>query len=254
MRRKILTVIQILLVCIIVFAGANIVRIYHGYRKGQRFYEGLREAHVSVISGAETSPRADAAEQLPQTCPITVDFDALLHENGEITGWLYSPDGKVNYPVVQAENNDKYLRHDLYGNYLVSGTVFADCGCTAPGECANYIVYGHNMDDGSMFGSLLGYKEQSYYDAQPTLYYLTPKKNFKIELLTGGVVDRDSLIYDCNADADELCDFIEGLYKNGTFAAQSKYSDGDRLITLSTCSYEYDSARFVIVGRLTELD
>lgn len=259
-RKHILTAVRIVLVCIIVLAGVNVVRIYNGYRKGQRFYEDLRSAHVSLLEAVEAAPRADGADSADvptseaPSCPISVDFDALKAENSEIVCWLYSPDGKINYPVTQAADNNKYLRHDLYGNYLVSGTLFADCACAAPGECKNYVIYGHNMDDGTMFGSLLGYKKQSYYDAQPTLYCLTAEKNYKIELLTGGIVDSGSLIYDCTADSESLRDFIEELHENGTFTSADRYSEDDRLITLSTCTYEYSTARFIVIGRLVELD
>ena len=71
---------------------------------------------------------------------------------------------------MQAEDNDRYLRRDLNGKYLVSGTVFVDYRNGVIGEDCNYIVYGHNMKDGTMFSSLAKYKEQSYYGNDRVCY------------------------------------------------------------------------------------
>ena len=101
--------------------------------------------------------------------PISIDFDSLLSRNKDVIGWLYCPDTVINYPVVQGENNDQYLRKDLDGKYLVSGTLFADYRNGALGEDANYIIYGHNMKNGTMFSLLAKYKQQSYYDKHPVI-------------------------------------------------------------------------------------
>ena len=91
-----------------------------------------------------------------------------------MTGWLYCPDTALNYPVVQGKDNIKYLQRDLDGKYLASGTLFVDFENGALGEDTNYIIYGHNMKNGTMFAQLSGYKSQEFYDAHPYAMLLTP--------------------------------------------------------------------------------
>ena len=154
---------------------------------------------------------------------------------------------------MQAEDNDQYLRRALNGKYLVSGTVFVDYRNGAIGEDANYIVYGHNMKDGSMFSSLAKYKEQSYYDEHPVMYYLTPDGDYKIELYAGLVVKRDALIYVPNPEETEFAEFLTNAKANSTFKSDIELTENDTLITLSTCSYEYNNARYIVVGKMDRL-
>lgn len=255
-RKTVLWILRVVLLALVVFAAANVVRIFYGYRTARRFYDTLRESFAVTLLPASPSEEQEGLTSESPTCPIMVDFDALREENGEVVGWIYAQDGSLSYPVVQSADNSKYLRRDLYGNYLVSGTVFADYRCTLPGEDKNYILYGHNMDDGSMFAPLLEYKEQSYFDAHPTLYYLTPEANFKIELLCAGVVDMNSPIYANELDDTQLEASLAELRENGTCSSDAEVAAEDRLITLSTCSYSYGSSseRFVVIGRLARLD
>ena len=256
MKRKIvLWILRIVLTAALVFATVNIMKIFYDYHTAQNFYDTIRESFAVTLPTDSPSEKQDGVEPDAPSCPIEVDFDALREINPDVVGWIYSPGTEICYPVVQAENNDKYLRHDLYGNYLVSGTVFVDYRCASPEECKNYVIYGHNMDDGSMFASLLGYKKQSYYDEHPVLYYLTPEKNYEIELFVGGVVDMDSVIYESDPEPDELEELLTLLSSVGTFKSDVTASAGDSLVTLSTCMHSYESSkeRFIVVGRLVEI-
>ena len=111
------------------------------------------------------------------------------------------------------------------------------------------------MKNGTMFGYLPHYKEQSYFEEHPKMFLLTPEQNYVIEVMAGYVTRADSELYNnfCpDAEKKELLvqnwlegsDFISGVYP----------SPGDRFITLSTCSYESDDARYVLVGILKELN
>ena len=254
MRKAVIVILFLLLSGILVFASYMAIKEVREYEEAEQLYEDLQDEFVETKSTEETEPDETVESTVPtEVAPITVDFTSLLNQNDDIVGWIYCPDTLINYPVVQAEDNDRYLRRDLNGKYLVSGTVFVDYRNGAIGEDANYIVYGHNMKDGSMFSSLAKYKEQSHYDEHPILYYLTPSGDYKIELYAGIVIKRDALIYVPNPDETDLAEFLRNAKEKSTFQSDVEIAENDTLITLSTCSYEYDNARYIVIGKLISL-
>lgn len=254
MRKALRAFIIVLLVVIMVFSAFMIIKTMWEYSEADDIYKDLQSEFVETkseedVNTDDTKSNTEALE----TAPISVDFASLLEQNLDIVGWLYCPDTPINYPVVKGKDNSQYLRADLNGKYLVSGTVFTDYRNGAVGEDANYIVYGHNMKNGTMFGSLVKYKAQSYYDEHPVLYYLTPNGDYKIELYAGIVVKRDSVIYSPNPAETEFDEFMAYAKEHSTFHSDVEITENDMLITLSTCSYEYSNARYILVARICAL-
>lgn len=252
-HRKFIKIINTVLIAVFVMAVFNIGKIYYDYNKADNIYEVMQDEYIAtkdVESNSEATQGND--EQPPKSTepPIAIDFDALLNRNEDVIGWLYCPDTVINYPVVQGKNNDQYLRKDLDGKYLVSGTLFADYRNGELNEDANYIIYGHNMKNGTMFSSLAKYKQQSYYDQHPIMYYLTPDGNYKLELFAGLVVKRDDKIYLPNQSEEEFTELIEKYRAKSTFKTNVELKYSDTIVTLSTCSYEFDNARYIVIGRL----
>ena len=227
----------------VVFAVSafQIIKITHDYKTADKANTELQERFVQEIQPTNEEEKIQI--------PISIDFDALKQENSDIIGWIYCPDTPINYPVVKGKDNNQYLRTDLKGKYLVSGTIFADYRNGNVGEDSNYIVYGHNMKNSTMFGTLVKYKEQSYYDAHPILYFLTPDKNYIIELCAGAVVKRDSDIYKTTLNDNTVADFIA----KSTFKSTVTIEKGENIITLSTCSYEFNNARYVLIAKLKKI-
>ena len=254
MRKAVRVILILLLLGILVFASYMAIKEVREYEEAEQLYEDLQEEFVETKPSKDTEPDETTEQTEPvEVAPITVDFTSLLEQNSDVVGWIYCQYTPINYPVVQTEDNDRYLRRDLNGKYLVSGTVFVDYRNGEIGEDANYIVYGHNMKDGSMFSSLEKYKEQAYYDEHPILYYLTPDEDYKIELYAGLVVKRDALIYVPNPDETGFAEFLHNAKESSTFLSEVEITDNNTIITLSTCSYEYENARYIVVGKLLRL-
>lgn len=248
-------IIILILALLLMFSVVQIIKTTYDYRKSQQVYESLQNEFVETQGIEDTEPDMSIQPiETVETAPITIDFNSLLEKNNDVVGWIYCQDTPINYPVVQAENNDYYLRRDLNGKYLVSGTVFVDYRNGTIGEDGNYIIYGHNMKDGTMFSSLTKYKEQSYYDDHPILYYVTPNADYKIELYAGIVVKRDVLIYVPNPDETDLDNFLIDAKEKSTFKSEVEITENDTLITLSTCSYEYNHARYIVIGKKSKLE
>ncbi len=254
-------VLIIVLSLVFVFALIQTARVFYDRKKASDAYEDLQDmVIVEETSSPETDPSETTGEPSDTTPEettaafIEVDFKTLQEKYPDVVGWLYCEGTPLNYPVAQGKDNNQYLRHLLSGKYNTAGTLFADYRNAVIGLDDNYIVYGHNMKDGSMFGSLVKYKQQSYYDEHPVIYLLTPDRTYCIELLAGYVTSVTSDAYRLNFDSAELMDkYVEEAIKKSTFKSNADYKSGDRLITFSTCSYEYTNARYVVVGLIKEI-
>ncbi len=147
----------------------------------------------------------------------------------------------------------KTIRRLTDGSWNMAGTLFLDYRCKADFSDSPSIVYGHNMKNDSMFGILPNYAEQSYFDEHPTMYLLTPETDYRVDLFAGYVTPSDSEAYQLQFSEDEKQQFIEQAKEQSDFTADVEVSADDCLLVLSTCSYEYSDARYVLIGKLTEL-
>ena len=111
------------------------------------------------------------------------------------------------------------------------------------------------MKNGSMFKSIVGYRKQEYYDAHPVIYFLTPEHDYKIELFAGYTTPADSDTYTFMfSDRDSFMSYISECVSQSDFSSEVEVTENDRIMTLSTCTYEYSDARYVVQGRLTEIE
>ena len=199
-------------------------------------------------------PDEEPTEEIYPPAPIQVDFEALREKNEDVVAWIYCPDTPINYPVVQAEDNEYYMHRLLNGKENASGTLFMDYRNAADLSDWNSVIYGHNMKNGSMFGILTHYKQPSYFEEHPEIFLLTPEQDYVIKVVAGFVTPEDSELYNDFAPDEEnrerlLREWMEASFFDSGYEPAAE----DRLITLSTCSYEYSNARFVLVGILKKL-
>mgnify|MGYP002524453035 CR=1 FL=1 len=253
--------IIVLAVCVglFVYSGLNLIKINKEYKEARDYYDELSETYVSVAQEPEEDTTSDAVEvdesaADKEICPITVDFNNLLATNKDVCAWIYSPDTVINYVVVQGEDNNNYLHHKLDGTYNASGTLFIDCECSPNFSGANTIIYGHNMKDGSMFASLHNYVDQSYYDAHPIMYISTPAGDYKLEIFSCFTCDFDADTYTLSfASEAEYSAFLNKMVSQSNVKTNVSVDSSERIVTLSTCTYEYDNARYVVMGKLVPM-
>ena len=252
-KRVLLTILQVVCVVVMLVAAVKIFTTLRERYKSHSYAERLEQQVVRIVTpAAETrQPTQESEAVFDETCPISVDFDALA--GTDIVAWLYCADPAVSYAVVQGRDNDQYLHALPDGSYSYAGTPFMDYRNAADLTDLNTIIYGHNMKDDSMFSAFMNYKEQSYYEAHKRMYLVTPTRAYRIELLAGCITDAASSIYDLCGSADEKNALLADATASSTFRADISASVDDRLVTLSTCSYEFTDARYVLIGRLTEI-
>lgn len=217
---------------------------------GYKIYKYLSEEKANKELNDELIEKAVVENQTKYQLPINVDFSALKEENEDIVGWIYSENTPINYPVVQSEDNNYYLRRLINGKYNIAGSLFMDYRNNSNLKDNNTIIYGHNMKNDTMFGPLLEYRSQEYYNNHKILYYFTPEKNYIIKLFAGYTSSVESDIYNLSIiDENEIQDLIS----KSDFKSDVEVKEEDKIMTLSTCAYEYDGARYVIMGVLNEI-
>ena len=266
--RKILRTLLALAACgALVFGSVNLAHYIRESKESIALKEKLIEEAV-VIKTPETTAADEAAApaeeteagtekqatRLPrETAPVGVDFHVLTAANEDIIGWLYSPDTPINLPVVQGIDNDYYLNRMIDGTVNGAGTLFVDYR-NAPGFTDyNTVIYGHNMKNKEIFGTLADYKEPAYFAEHPVMWLLTPDGDYKVELVAGCITPSDSEMYTFDQTAEAVLATVRQAIEESTFVSDVEIAEGDRFLTLSTCSYEYENARYVLIGKLMEL-
>lgn len=248
----------IVLALLLVLSVTQTALILKDREEAEDYYGDLQDIVSSdLILDVTTEPTGDDVATFPEEqdpIPVSIDLPALQALYPDVIGWLYCEDTPVNYPVAQGYDNNQYLRHLLNGNYNTAGTIFADYRNGDIGSDHNFVIFGHNMKNDTMFGSLVKYKNQDYYDAHPTFHYFTVDHVYRIELVAGYVTSISSDAYKVNFENEEqLQSYVDEAIKKSTFKSNVEYVAGNRIVTLSTCSYEFTNARYVVIGVLKEI-
>lgn len=268
--KQLLSVLRYLLIalclCGICYSGWQLWQIYHTYQEGKALYAELSsrvvtETEPSTSSDVRDTPPSfeESADQTGESSEvdigISVDFTALKEINPDIVGWIYGPDTGISYPVVQGSDNEYYLHHLLDGTYNKNGTIFVDVQNSPGFADQNTILYGHHMKNGTMFAALEQYREQEYYEQHPVFYLLTPEGNYQLDIFSACVISANDEVYQTQFDEeDSFRLWINRQAARSDVISTVSVGEADRVITLSTCAYDFEDARYVVLARLTSLN
>lgn len=236
-----------LLVMVVCLAAIGF--IVFNYLQGQQAYD-------KIADEAAFNPPTDA-EQV-NLADLSVDWDALRAINSDVVAWIYVPGTNINYPVVQGTDNEKYLKTDFYGttNWVVSdGCIFLEYTNSPKFTDANSIMYGHNMNDGSMFASLSGLENQSAFDASRTVFVLTPNGNFKLKTFAlDHVAADDPLVQTSFASVEEMTEYVQDKIDRSSVAADDipAASEMHQIFGFSTCDNLASNGRWVLFAYIEE--
>ncbi len=169
---------------------------------------------------------------------INFNFKALLKLCEDGVGYIYQDDTVVSYPILQAEDNDKYLRHLMNGEYNVAGSLFVDYAFEDGLNSRYSIIYGHNMDDGSMFGTLTKYKDEEYYKEHPEFQIFVGDRGYVYYVYAAAQVPIDSFVFNYNEMTDE--EFLEFMAEAKELTDYEidipvKITEHSHVVLLSTC-------------------
>ena len=192
-------------------------------------------------------------------------IELLLKENSDFKGWITVPNTKIDNPIYQTDNNDFYLTHNQQKQKSVYGALFFDCKnvITESETDKNLVIYGHHMKNGSMFANLTKYKQLSFYKQNPTIEFSTlyKKGTYKIYaafVLNASKADDNDYIYNISRksfiDDDDFDSWVNEARERSLINTGVDVKNGDNIITLVTCTYDFDNARFVVMARETRED
>ena len=233
--------------------------------------EMVTEAPVEYPVQTNSAPQELSALVLPEQAEETGDeqpeekpamlqqYVGLYEENRDLVGWLSIEGMKIDYPVMQNGDDKYYLHRDFYGNDSKYGCLYVrkqadlDAG-------TNFIIYGHNMKDGSMFGDLDLYGKESFFKEHPTVSFdtLYEERTYEIVAVFRSQVynaDDDVFKYYQFYEADtqeEFEDFYSNIKELSLYDTGVEAAFGDTFLTLSTCAYHVKDGRLVVVAKWRE--
>lgn len=177
---------------------------------------------------------------------VVVDIQALQNINPDVIGWIcFDSDELPSYPILYSGDDETYLRTDIYGNQSTAGCIFLE-GANNP-DINDYhtIIYGHNMRNQSMFGSLKKYKTEAFYEEHPYFTVYTEDMAYRYQIFAFRDVPETHQVYTVGFAPDEIYeDFIEELMQHSYEDTGVNVTPNDKIITLSTCSAK--GMRFVL--------
>lgn len=225
----------IMFLCVIVIA--SIVVLY--VRDGTAF-DRLRE---DVITQEEDDEEGDG---------FKVNWDKIKNKDAVAWIWFKSIE-EISYPVMQADDNSYYLHRNTKEQYSFAGSIFMDYHNNYDFSDQNTIIYGHNMADGTMFGSLKKLMDDEFYSKHPYFYiYTRDGRMLKYQIFSASVIQPSSSIYTyAFGDLEKYQEYIDTWVNNSMYDAGTKPSVNDRIVTLSTCT-QHGSKRFAVQGYLVK--
>lgn len=189
---------------------------------------------------------------------ITIDWDGLKDINKDLIAWIVIPNADINYPIVQASDNNYYLKHNFNNEASDAGTLFTDAAYMAfSGN--NTAIYGHNMRSGIMFADLNNYTESAYFNENTTLYLHTPQLSYLGEIFAIVKTSTNSDIYQLSTSNNlDINHSINLILEQATNKKDIEFNEDDQFISLVTCSYENDYYaiynRYIIYVKLEKIN
>lgn len=187
-----------------------------------------------------------------------VSFDELRAINPDVCAWVTMDGTKIDYPVVQGETNIYYLNTDVYGKFALAGSIFLDTRCSNAFNEPYALLYGHSMQNDTMFGALSHYKDAKFFGENTAGSLVTPDASFDLATIACVLVPSgDRTIFEPPSWSEGvagLLDSVEGSavqVNNATLEMTRSRGAGAQVLALSTCSYEYNGARTVLLCLMT---
>lgn len=266
MNKKLYIALKTLLVLTLLVSVGAIIRDLLNYRAGDLSYEdAARTAGLARPPAASVRLPAQSVSQMPEgpepePDPLdvlrAVDLAALREVNPEVTAWIELPDTGISYPLMQGANNQWYLKHTWAGDASSVGAIFLDCAASPDLGDFHSIIYGHRLRSGAMFAALRFYDDADYWREHPYIYVVDDAGLHRYDIFAAHAVGVSEMVYQIGgtADEEEQAAFIQFCLEGSVIDTGIIPQAGDRILTLSTCTGDGYSERWVVQGVLREED
>ncbi len=245
---KILKILILIFLVIFIASSAYLINYYFVGEKQKAIIEDTRDVWYTQPENSIVPPKSVV--------------DILLKQNSDFKGWITIKNTQIDNPIYQTTDNNFYLTNNLKKEPSRNGALFFDCDnvITEAEVDKNLVIYGHHMKNGTMFATLTKYKNINFYKENPTIEFSTlyKKSTYKIYaafLLNAVRADDNNYLYDisCNNffDARDFDAWVDEARQRSLINTDIDVQFGDNIITLVTCDYVFDNARFIVMARET---
>ena len=269
-KRKIIyysiyTILALLIILSIIYIANNFLSKKQAIQESQ-LLDKIEIDENQVKETNETTEEANITTQenieetINQQNERILKVQKLQEENSDIVGWLEIEGTSINYPVLQGTDNEYYMTHNYKKQKSKNGSIFLTKDYDWSIPSSNLLIYGHNLNNGTMFQELLKYVKEEFYKEHPIIRFTTNKEDAEYEIIsvfksrvyykTEKNVFRYYFFVNANSEA-EYNEFVQNAKKASLYDIDKTAKFGDQLITLSTCSYHVEDGRFAVVGRKT---
>ena len=240
--------IQILLIFTVVMVIINVIDDRDNNRESKNDFADLKEQISEVDENYEDREDISYTEN-----GMIAKYSVLYQQNNDFVGWIKIDGTKIDYPIMQnQQTNAYYLHRNFNRDESNSGIPFLDYQCSISPTSGNMIVYGHNMKNGEMFHDLLKYQDVNFYKENKTVYFDTLYEVGEYEIFSvmrTKVGAKNEFKYYEHIDFNDETSFdsyIETCLSKSLYKTGVDVKFGDKILTMSTCSYNTDNERFVV--------
>jgi len=241
---------------VFIISGCKVAGILYDSAVQRQKFNSLSDEFYGAGAQEGTQPDkmyTDAVEE----SEMMPKFKALYEQNSDLGGWIRIEGTDIDYPVMfTPEEPQKYLRMAFDGTYSIYGVPFFGAGCNLDPLSDDLFVYGHNMNDGSIFAALLKYKDKRFWEEHRIVELDTLYKTYRYEIFAALTTDLASAetehFYDYTDNIDEknYTDLVSDIEAAALYETGVKAIYGDKLLTISTCSYHAEDGRLLVVAKL----
>lgn len=252
----------------VLFCALAYINFYYAQRiEAQMQYEEMKPVEALKVrdvqevlpeagsEGAAMEEIRQAEDSLIPRRENMVDFETLGGINEDIYAWIQIPGTMVDYPVLQHPSDDAYyLNHTAEHTEGLPGSIYSESVHPKDFSAVNTVLYGHNMKNGTMFGSLHEYEEQEFFDENPYIYIFCPNRTFVYEIFAASKFSDAYLPDYCDYEQEDGFASYIGAIKEGAYCWNDEVEVpfGSRLLTLSTCVAGEGESRFLVTAVLVD--
>lgn len=267
MKKKIRVLVTVLLAAVFAVSTGLLARQHRDNAGAEQSYsdalalaareQPAPETEATLPPPADTTPPRKVWIPAPvEEDPVmeemqAIDLEALRAVNPEVIGWIRIPDTQIDYPILQGSDNDYYLNHTWEGKANSVGSIFMEYRNSPSFTDHNTILYGHNMNDGSMFNNLRMYTTQDYWQKRPYVYVRTEDTVLRYDIFASYLADTDCPAFGLSfRQSSTRREFLTYALEQTKIQTGIEPALTDPVLTLVTCSGAGYANRWTLQARL----
>lgn len=252
MKKQMRRIVTVVLAVVFAVSLGGVAYQQIRYGENDRAVSDARQlAGVPEISPRPAVPAAqETAEEDPWA---DIDLEALRVVNSDVVGWLAIPGTEISYPLIRPRDNQTYLTHSWDGTPTSAGAIFLDYRVEWEPRGFNTIVYGHNMRNRTMFGSLRNYRKDGYWEQHPEICLIDDEGVHYYDIFAAWEPRVTDAPFQTDVTAEEdRREFIDTALRHSAFQTGVEPTVDGEILTLSTCTGMGHATRWVVQAALRE--